>query len=206
MSKFATTPLKLFQQLLINPTVTTTELRLLPFHQMPTHCSLCSTNSGQGDILSGGRCLCSSKECPTTTLCHWRWTSMACSPPKMSAVSGNNRAWQADTGLQQNWAGTSTVSSLCLLWCPLLSLSFPVDFCGHGRAAVAPWDWLFLPLQPHPLVTHIDSNAVAFYFSLSLYIFFFPIPPLFMTHKVRVVIILYLHGLSCLHHLLASKR
>lgn len=92
--------------------------------------------------------------------------------------------------------------ALPLMSSPLPLCRFP---CAHElqlslRSALG----LIISLWPHPLMTHLDSNAVAFHFSSSLSLFFL-ISPIFITHEVKVVIILYLHGLSCLHHLLASE-
>lgn len=179
-----------------------TGLRSLPFHQMPAQCSLCSTNNGQGDISSGGRWLCSSKGCPTTTLCHWHWTNIACRSPKMSAVSGN---WQSLAS--KHWAPAELGWHQHGQW---------FYACSDVHSPPFPFLWIFVGMEEQPLLLGID------YFSLSsliisdahwfkcccfllLFTFFSPIPSIFMMHKVRVVIILYLHGLSCLHHLLASK-
>lgn len=51
MTKSITTPLKLFQWLLINLAVTMAGLRSLPFHQALAECSLCSATEGKGEFL-----------------------------------------------------------------------------------------------------------------------------------------------------------
>lgn len=91
---------------------------------------------------------------------------------------------------------------LCLLCCPLPS------FPSSGFL----WAWksshcsLGLIISPSPASSISDAHRFKCCCFLLLFLLFSPpIPPIFMTHKVRVVIILYLHGLSCLHHLLASK-
>lgn len=51
MTKPTTTPLQLFQWLLINLTTTMAELQPQPFHQMVTNRGLCSTIEGKGELL-----------------------------------------------------------------------------------------------------------------------------------------------------------
>jgi len=106
MTKSTTTPLKLFQWLLINLTVTTVGLGSLPFYQMPAKSSLCSATEGKGELLTA------------------RQTHAM--PPALGVlphIAGRRAcrglaaswAWQEDTGMKRaprNWVGTSGSTSL----------------------------------------------------------------------------------------------
>lgn len=209
MTKSITTLLKLFQWLLINLAVTMAGLQSLPFRQALAERSLCSATEGQGELLPSrqagvgalARC-CGEKRLPGAG----SWLGLA-GGQRAEASTASTQAeklgWH-QTGQHPSvpgWALLLTSSPL-----PVPSHRFP---CAHEQQALlrsALGLIISLSLWPHPLMTHVDSNVVAFYSSPSLSLSLsFPIPPIFMTHEVKVVIILYLHGLSCLHHLLASK-
>lgn len=149
MSKFATTPLKLFQQLLINPTVTTTELRLLPFHQMPTHCSLCSTNNCKGTFCLVGDAYAHPRNVP---------------PPH--CATGIGPAWHAAPQkclrcLATTELGRQTQGSSRTGLAPARSV---VCACSDVHSSLSPFLWIFVGMEEQPLLLGID------YFSLSSHI------------------------------------
>lgn len=123
MTKSATTPLKLFQWLLTNLTVTMAGLHSLPFHQMPTKRSLCSTTDGEEKVLSTRRCWGSAEGHPSRHA-----MPLASGQAGMCPLEAVTRAfqglaaggaWQVGAGLEEalpapgmrNWVGSRAVSS-----------------------------------------------------------------------------------------------
>lgn len=137
--------------------------------------------------------------------CQWLGLAGGCwaEVSTASSTQAEESGWhQAD---QPHFAFPLTSSPL-----PSPPAGFPMH-TGSSHRSTLPWDWLFLPLSLAPSINdarwfkHWCFLLLTPSLSLSLSLPPPPIPTIFVTHEVKVVIILYLHGLSCLHHLLASK-
>lgn len=204
MTKSITTPLKLFQWLLINLAVTMAGLRSLPFRQALAERSLCSATEGKGELLPSrqagvgafARC-CGENLLPGAG----SWLGLA-GGQRAEASAASTQAEKL--GWHQTGRHLSVPGRALLLTSPLPvpSHRFP---CAHEQQPLlCSALGLIISLSPASSINDACRFKCCCFLLLSLS-FFFSIPPIFMTHEVKVVIILYLHGLSCLHHLLASK-